>query len=112
MGGKAEAENPQLLATCDAGTECRNKNEADMKSKIEAEWQKIITNFRSSVESAIENTEEAVNIGWANAVKCEEENPCCAFNAVEWQNMQTKIGNLINLHNEKTGQLEVLNTRI
>lgn len=25
--GKAESENPQLLATCDAGTECREKNE-------------------------------------------------------------------------------------
>lgn len=83
-----------------------------MIESIESEWQKIITNFRSSVQTAIENTEELVNEGWEKAVKCEEEHPCCAFNAVEWENMQTKISNLIRLHVERTEQLDILQIRI
>jgi len=83
-----------------------------MKNAIEVEWQKIVKNFRESVTTAMENTEDLVNEGWKKAVQCEVENPCCEYNAVEWQNMQTKIQTLIKLHDEKTAQKETLAIRI
>ena len=99
--GKAEASNDQLLATCDAGTKCRQEEELRVKTAIEAEWQKVIDKFRGDFVDTIEKTETIVNEGWKAHVQCEIDNPCCTYDETTWHNIQTKIENQVKTITQK-----------
>lgn len=110
--GKAEKDNGQLLATCDAGTKCRNDNEAEFMELIEKEWKKVVTSFRTNVEDAIDATERLVNEGWLAAVKCEETTECCMYDPTSWEVIQTKLKNKVNTLIEKRRQSDEIMRRI
>ena len=76
---EAEAEFGKLLETCDEGTKCREEVEKTMKQNILEIWQRVLTDFKSSVETSISETRSHVDVAWEKLVTCGEEANCCQY---------------------------------
>ena len=108
---ETEMERGVLLATCDAGTLCREENELVIRQALNIEWAKIMKSFRTDVESTIIKTKEIISAGWENAVICEVDHPCCSVSETVWDNLQLQIATVEDKIDEKTKMFDELDAK-